>query len=50
MKTITKSDIQNMQKAAHRKALIEQGLYNIHREKSHKDKTKYSRKNNKLEY
>jgi len=46
-KQITKKDIQSMQKAAHRQALIDQGLYNIHREKSHKDKTKYSRKDNK---
>ncbi len=43
--TITKKDLILMDKRATRNTLLEAGSYNIHREKKHKDKSKYSRKN-----
>ena len=31
-------------KGIHRKVMLEMGVYNIHKQKQHKDKKKYSRK------
>lgn len=42
---ITKGDLFLMEKRATRNALMEAGVYNIHKQKVHKDKKKYSRKN-----
>jgi len=41
---ITKEDLMDMQKSAHRKALIEAGLYNIHKNRTFKTKKDYTRK------
>ena len=40
---ITKEDLMQMNKSAHRKALIEAGLYNIHKNRTFKTKKDYSR-------
>ena len=42
--SISKQDLFKMEKSATRKALIDTGVYNIHKEKTHKDITKYTRK------
>lgn len=44
MNTIRKEDLFKMEKASTRQALIDIGMYCIHKEKVYRDKTKYSRK------
>lgn len=33
-----------MDKGIHRAIMVKEGMYNLHRNKKHKDKSKYSRK------
>ena len=42
--SISKQDLFKMEKSATRKALIDAGVYNKKKEKTHKDITKYTRK------
>jgi len=44
---ITAEDLRKMTNAAHRQALIDAGLYNIHKNKTFKDKSKYNRNDNR---
>jgi hypothetical protein len=45
MKTlINKTEQLKMDKGIHRELMMEMGMYNIHKEKSYKDKSKYTRK------
>jgi len=41
---ITKEDLMNIEKSNRRKAMIEAGVYNIHKNKSFKSKKEYTRK------
>lgn len=45
MKDSDKKTLHKLQKAAHREAIIEAGLYGVHINKVHRDKNKYNRKN-----
>lgn len=44
MKPRTKKDRIAADKGIHRGLMLEMGVYNIHREKAYRDKSKYSRK------
>jgi hypothetical protein len=45
MKTlINKTEQLKMDKGIHREVMMEMGMYNIHKEKTYKDKSKYTRK------
>ena len=41
---INKTEKLKMDKGIHREIMMEMGMYNIHKEKSYKDKSKYTRK------
>ena len=43
-KKLTKKDMLKMDKGIHRAIMVKEGIYNLHRNKKHKDKSKYSRK------
>jgi hypothetical protein len=43
---LTKQDLAKIDSGAHRKALIELGMYTIPTHKVHQDKSKYNRKSN----
>ena len=44
MKPLTKKEKIATDKGIHRNAMLEMGMYNIHKEKAYKDKSKYTRK------
>lgn len=44
---LTKQQLAKIDSGAHRKALVELGMYTIPTHKVHKDKSKYNRKTNK---
>jgi hypothetical protein len=41
---INKTEKIKMDKGIHREVMMEMGMYNIHKEKTYKDKSKYTRK------
>lgn len=41
---ITQEDLMNIEKTVRRKAMIDAGVYNIHKNKSFKSKKEYTRK------
>ncbi len=44
MKPLTAKEQIAIDKGIHRNAMLEMGVYNIHKEKAYKDKSKYTRK------
>ena len=45
MKSQSKKEKFATDKGIHRDVMLEMGVYNIHKEKAYKDKSKYNRKN-----
>lgn len=44
MKGLTQKELVSMDKGIHRGIMLDMGVYNVHKEKSHGDKSKYTRK------
>jgi hypothetical protein len=44
MKPQPRKETIKIDKGIHRNAMLEMGMYNIHKEKAYKDKSKYTRK------